>query len=181
MAPISARSDLFQLWGKVNQAIRDPQLRAKAGGVTQFIFESYKQSYAATGQAPPSLSIFDVNPLVSLAASQFRAETQLLGAAGTFQATGLDQAITGSMIANDIDSRGLLGIVAQPSYRVRVGALVTAEGEQIHQFYTFSTGLSAPSSISQLLDQAAQAAQGFASDYGLQFNALSGYMSVTMV
>lgn len=173
--------DLTYLWGIVNRAVRDSELRGRAGGVTQNVWESYKQSYLDRGEAPPPLSVRDVNPLISTAAAQYRAEARLSDSIATYRRTGLDQAITAAHIAPDIDQRPGAGAVSPAFYRVRFGSQLDIEGEPITRFVTWSPQMNLPASVSGLLSALNEAAAAAAEDYGEEYVDLTGFVSITAV
>jgi hypothetical protein len=172
-------ADLRTLWGIVNRAVRDPELRARPGGVVQNIWESYKQSYVGTGATPPRLGIQQVNPLVSMAAAQARAELELSRSIQTYNRTGLDQAIIGAHIAPDIDSRARSGGAVADFHRVRFSIGLNVEGERMERIVTWSPELNLPSTVSGLLEALTEAGSAAAEDYGEDFTDLGELVSIT--
>jgi hypothetical protein len=174
-------ADLTYLWGIVNRAVRDPELRSRAGGVVQNIWESYKQTYTSAGLTAPTLGIMQVNALVATAAAQARAEIELGRSIATYKTTGLDQAIMAAHIAPDIDLRPGAGTIHAPHYRVRIEARVGVEGETMSRYLTWSPELDLPASVGSLLTAAEEAAMGAAEDYGEDFVGLGDLISITAV
>lgn len=173
--------DLTFLWGIINRAVRDPELTSRPGGVTQNVWESYKQAYASTGEAAPRLGILQVNPLVALAASQYRAEQSLAASVDTYRRTGLDQAITAAHIAADIDRRSGAGNVSPAFYRVRFSSKINVEGESMSRYVTWSPQMAMPTSVSGLLSSLNEAAAAAAEDYGEEFDGLGDFVSITEI
>lgn len=180
MAPAGTPlAQLLNLWGHAQNAYRDPELRARPGGVTQFLWETFKQTYLARGQQPPAVTIQDMNRLVSLAGQQWRAERRLNGAINTFRTTGLDQALTAEHFAPDIDSRSPSQQPMGPNYRIRFNATYLVEGVAQELHFTWDPGLAAPVSTADLVGGLEEAGMGFAEDYGHTFVGLGADVSVT--
>ena len=173
--------DLRSLWGIVNRAVRDPELRARPGGVVQNIWESYKQFYVGAGLVPPPLGVQQVNTLYSIAAAQARAELELSRSIQTYNRTGLDQAITGQHIARDIDSRTLGGGAAPAFHRVRFGIQVDAGTGPIDRYVTWSPELNLPGTVSGLLDALTEHGAAAAEDYGEDYIGLGDLFSITEI
>lgn len=173
--------DLSRLWGIVQRAVRDPELRSQPGGVVQNIWASYQSAYLAAGEAPPTLGVQQVNRLVSTAFAQVRAERELGRSIETFQNTGLDQVITGAHIAPDIDARaGVVGATGA-TFRVRFEYQINMEGEPMTRYITWTPALALPSSVGDLMDALEEAAMAAAEDYGEDFGGLGGLVSITAV
>lgn len=173
--------DLTQLWGIVQRAVRDPELRARPGGVVQNIWSSYQQAYLAAGETPPVLGIAQVNRLVATASAQVRAERELARSVETFRSTGLDQAITAGHIAADIDTRaGVVGATGA-TFRVRFEYQINVEGEGLTRFLTWTPALNLPATVGGLLDSIEEAARAAAEDYGEDFADLGDLVSITAV
>jgi hypothetical protein len=173
--------NLQLLWGTIQRAVRDPELRARPGGVVQNVWESYKQSYVAAGGIPPPLGIQQVNPLVSLASAQVRAERELAASIATYKATGFDQAITAAHIARDIDWRPGAGEVVPAFYRVRFQSEISVEGESMSRYVTWSPELNLPASVSGLLSVLEESAAAAAEDYGEEWSGLGDFVSITAI
>lgn len=173
--------DLSYLWGIASRAVRDPELRARPGGVTQNVWEAYKQTYLDRGEVPPPLSIRDVNPLISTASAQYRAESSLAKSIDTYRRTGFDQAITAAHIAADIDQRGGAGAVSEPFYRVRFTSQLNIDGEPMTRYVTWSPQMNLPSSVSGLLGAINEAAAAAAEDYGEEYGGLGDFVSITAI
>lgn len=173
--------DLTFLWGIANRAVRDPELRARPGGVVQNVWEAYKQTYLDRGEVPPPLGIRDVNPLISTASAQYRAETQLANSINTYNRTGLDQAIGANHIAADIDRRAGAGDVSPAFYRVRYSSLINVDGETMTRFRTWSPQMNLPNSVSGLLSALDEAARADAEDYDEEHAGLGGLISITVI
>lgn len=173
--------DLSRLWGIVQRAVRDPELRSRPGGVVQNIWASYQQAYLSAGEAPPTLGVQQVNRLVSTAFAQVRAESELARSTATFRSTGMDQAITAAHIAPDIDTRaGVVGSTGA-TFRVRFQYQVNVEGEALTRYLTWTPALDLPSTVGDLMDALEEAALAAAEDYGEDFGGLGDLASITAV
>lgn len=170
---------VFSVVGFLEQGVRDPELRARPGGVTQFVWESYKQKYLEAGQEPPPLGVQMVNRLYSVAAEKYRAERELGGAIETFRRTGLDQALTGRMFARDYDTPGGALPGSDRPIRVRFGVQVSYYGETYTRYLTWEPGLEVPQSTSGLLDALADVGASRLEQYGEEFDALSDEVSLS--
>jgi hypothetical protein len=177
--------DLTYLWGIVNRAVRDPELRSRPGGVTQNIWQSYQQTYLSQGLTPPALSIQTVNSLVQTAAAQARAEAALQEARSIFRRTGFDQAITADQIASDIDRRPGAGETSPAFHRVRFDINVNVGGLDLTHPMTWSPELNLPATVSGLLDALEEAAQAAIEENsplaGAEFQSLGDFISITAV
>jgi hypothetical protein len=173
--------DLTFLWGIVNRAVRDPELRARAGGVVQNVWQSYQQTYLSQGLPAPALGIQTVNRLVSTAAAQARAETNLAASIATYRRTGLDQAITADHIAPDIDRRPGAGETSPFFARVRFSINTGVEGAGLTRNFTWSPELNLPQSVSGLLSALDEAGAAAAEDYGEEYGGLADYVGITAV
>lgn len=170
--------DLSRLWGIVQRAVRDPELRSRPGGVTQNIWSAYQQAYLSAGQAPPRLGLQQVNRLVATASAQARAERALGASLETYQRTGLDQGIVAAHIGPDIDSRTGAAAQAQPLYRIRFETRVMVEGELVSRYLTWTPELALPGSVSGLLAALEEAGAAAGEDYGEEFQGLGDYFSI---
>jgi hypothetical protein len=173
--------DLTFLAGIISRAVRDPELRSRAGGVVQNVWQSYQQAYLSSGTTAPPLGIQTVNRLVATYAAQARSELALGESIATFRATGLDQAITAAHIAPDIDRRPGAGETTPAFMRVRFQVNVGVEGEPMSRYATWSPELNLPASVSGLLDALEEAAAAVAEDYGEEFGGLGDLISITAV
>lgn len=181
MADFPHRADLLQLWGVIGRAVRDPDLQVGRGRVMQNIFNTYQQSYLAAGEAPPRLTIFEVNQLRSLAARQYRAERALQRSINLEAQTGLAQGLTVEHFAPDLDTRPGAGFAFPSSYRVRFQINTEQLGQEFSRYVTWDRADIAGLSTSQLLDRLAEVARGFGEDYGEEFTGLGDYYSITYV
>lgn len=178
-APATALAALMSMWGHAQSAYRDPTLRAAPGGVTQYLWEAWKQSYLARGEQPPKVTIQDMNRLVSQAGQQWRSEQRLNASINVFRTTGLDQAITAEHVTPDVDSRSPSQQPLGPNYRIRFDATYLIEGVAQELTFTWEPGIQAPTSVGDLLDGLTEAGEGFAEDYGTDFVGLGGNISIT--
>jgi hypothetical protein len=181
LAEIPPRADLFQLWGIVNRAVRDPELRARPGGVVQNIYAAYQQGYLRAGVEPPRLVPSDVNPLYSRAAAIYRSERELAAAVGIWKTTGLDQALTGDMMARDVDAASLSQTIRGPIPRIRYEVDYLVEGESMRFIHTWHPGLDMPQSVSELLDSLESTGTEEAANYSAEFEGLGDLISITTV
>lgn len=177
--------ELQQLWGIVQRAVRDPGLRARAGGVVQNVWESYKQAYISAGAAPPPISIRDVNPLVATASAQVRAEQALAQTITTARREGIAQAITAQHIAPDIDSQRGAGSTLPPSYRVRFDVNLDVDGIRMPHTLTWNPEIALPATVANLLDALDEAARAAVENdspvIGAEYLGLGDYVSITAV
>ena len=185
MAPAGG-PDLTQLWGIVQRAVRDPELRARGGGsVTQNIWESYKQAYVGAGLTPPKLSVQQLNPLVATASAQVRAEMNLAQTVGVVRGGGPEQAIAARHIAPDIDSQRGAGSTLPASYRVRFDVDLNVDGIRMSHTLTWNPEISLPATVSSLLDRLDEAARAAVENdspvIGAEYLGLGDYVSITAV
>lgn len=173
--------DLTFLWGIVGRAVRDPELRARPGGVVQNVWNAYQQTYASQGLAPPRLTIQQLNPLISTAAKQAQAEINLAQSIATYRATGFDQALTAAHIAPDIDLRSGAGTITPAFYRVRFESVLGQGADQASRYVTWSPELNLPASVSGLLGAITEAGAAAAEDYGEDFAGLGDLISITAI
>lgn len=175
------QQNLLTIWGNIQQAVRDADLRARPGGVTQYVWEAFKQSYLARGENPPKATIQDMNRLMASAGRQQRADSVLSNAIQDYLNRGIDRALTSEMFAPDIDSRALNEQPLGPNYRIRFGTQMEVGGEQMDLTYTWSPGISPPTSISDLLGGLTEVGAGNADDYGSEFLGLTYDVSISTV
>lgn len=172
---------LSSLWGALSAAFRDPALRSRPGGLTQYAWEAFRQSYLSRGETPPPATLQDMNGVMSRIGQEYRASVQAASALASWVAGGRDSTITSSMFAPDVDSRALQDQPLGPNYRVRFEVTFNIEGESIPQWLTWSPGLSLPASMSHLEGVLTEAAGSLAQDYGYEFEGLTGNLSITTV
>jgi hypothetical protein len=187
MAELSpGAQNLAAIWGSIQAAIRDPQLRAQPGGVTQYVWNAYQQSYLSRGETPPPATIRDMNTLMSAAGRIAAAERNLAPALDTFRQQGIDQVLTGAMFAPDLDARSPAQQPFGPTLRVRYEVQALVDGQPETFFLTHSPGLDTPQTVSELLDQLAESAQTqlendspFGPDFGVEYQGLGDVVSIT--
>ncbi len=175
------RPDLQQLWGIVNRAVRDPELRARPGGVVQNVWESYKQAYVSVGLPPPRVGLQEVNKLVATASAQVRAERSLASSIEITRRTGLAQGITSAHIGPDIDTRAGVAGTAGATFRVRFESRIGVEGTEVKRYLTWTPALSLPTTTTDLLAALDEAAAAAAEDYGEDYAGLGDLVSITAV
>lgn len=175
------QNPLLSAWGSIQQAMRDPELRSRPGGVTQYVWEAWKQSWLGRGLQPPPATIQQMNALMGQAGRQRQAETNLNAAINTFKLSGRDQALTAMHVSPDIDSRSAAFQPMGPNYRVRFSSTFIVEGLAQELHFTWEPGLTLPASVGELLDALTDADTGFGEDYGITFVGLGGSISITTV
>lgn len=181
MPDIPRRPDILILEGMVRGAIHDPELRqAGFGSVVRDIWGRISEG-VATGTLADLPTLRDINSLVSLAAEQYRAEQELAGAISTYRSTGFDQEITAVMRARDIDTARGSGFGYPATDRIRFEITGTAGGLPITKYATLQPGIEGPTSVQSLLEMAEQAGQGYAEDYGFEFEGLGDFFGLTYV
>lgn len=183
MSPAAGEPDLTQLWGIIQRAVRDPELRSRSGGVVQNVWESYKQAYVAAGVQPPRLTVQQVNPLVAIASAQVRAEQRLATTIASVRSGGPEQAITAQHIAPDIDSQRGAGSTLPASYRVRFDVDLNVDGIRMSHTLTWNPEISLPATVSSLLDALDEAARAAVENdspvIGAEYLGLGDYVSIT--
>lgn len=173
MPPFEARPDFLKLWGIARGAVEIPELAGNRNRVAQYIHASYRESYIAQGQEPPPLSIFDVNPMVSLAYQQRAAKATLGRSLERLEREGVSEALTPAMRAPDIDAQAGAGYIRPEKLRIRIG-FTTTEETLPTQWVTRELDLGEVSSVGEIRDIAEEYAASRAADYGLDFDGLDG-------
>ena len=176
---ISPNNPLRGLWGSFQAAVNDPDLRAQPGGVAQYVWASVRNDYLSRGESLPAGSFQAVNELLSLAGQQRRAAQELQRAIDTYQRTGLDQAITASHWAEDINARPLNMRGIGTAGIIRFTADYTAQGVTLPMRISHRTPTFWPQSVSELLDLLDQAAAAHADDYDTEFDGNITDISIT--
>lgn len=181
MAPIEPRPDFLRLTGIISAAVRNPANHGSLSAVTRDLYETYKQQYLALGEQPPPLLPAQVNPLLSVAFEQRRAEGALARARATFRETGLDQAITREMMARDFDVKAGAGTVRPVVPRIRY-AYLSGEGELAQErFVTWNPEGATPATVAQLQDALEADAAAHAEDYGEFYSGLTDLGGITFI
>lgn len=170
---LPGRPDFLRLWSLARGAVERPELGGNRNRVAAYIHSEYRKSYTDKGQIPPPLSIFDVNPMVSLAYRQRLAKRTLGRAVDQYRASGLDTALTPQMRAPDIDAAAGAGYIRPEKLRVRVG-FTTSEETLPTRWVTKELDLGEVSQVSEILDMAEEYGAASAADYGLDYDGLDG-------
>lgn len=179
MATSPAGRQIFAVYGILQRAARDPELRARPGGVVQNAWETYKQQALAAGEQPPPLGLQTFNRLYGVVAGQVRAERALGTALATYRRTGFDQALTYEMWAPDIDARFQIPTQAPAISRIRFGVSVNYYGETYTRFLTWEPGLERPQSVAGLLDALEDVGASRLEKYGEEFDSVTDDISLS--
>lgn len=181
MALSQGARNIASVWTDIQRAVRDPELRSTPGGITQYVWNAYQQSYLAQGLNPPPATIQDMGQLVSIASAQARAESSLQRSIDTYQRTGLDQALTADHFAPDINARELGSVPGGPDLRVRFAINLVSEGSAVTQWLTWDPGINQPQSVSGLLGGLEDAGRAAAEDYGNEYGGITGDISIATI
>lgn len=160
-------------FGVFQTAVNDSQVRATPGGVQMYVWQSLTNEYAGRGETLPRGAFAAVNQLLGLAGRQRRAEQELGRARLTMEETGLDQAVTGSMIAPHLDSRPLSEQVAGAQYRVVYLTQELVDGDPVLSYRTHDFGYDLPQSLGGLQAEVDMSAQLLAADYGYEWGGVA--------
>jgi hypothetical protein len=179
MALLDDVGPFAKYWGPAVSAWSDPTLAAGGGSRVQFVWESIKQDYAASGSSLPAGSFQQVNSLLSASARVNRSMLELGKSFLAVGRSGIDQAIEGRHIAPDIDTRSLDAMPAGPNYRVKFRADLSAGGLSMTQWFTWSPGANLPGTVQSLQDSLDIVGRGFAEDYGIDELNLTGDTVIT--
>lgn len=166
----SARDLLGQHWSAFVAAVYDPTVRAQPGGIQSYVWQSLNNFYLSRGESLPSGSFQAVNSLLSLAAGQRQAGLNLADALHSMEGTGIDQAITGNLIAPSIDSRPLDQQPLGAQHRLIFQAGFIVDGQPIFGNYTLDLGYDLPATLGGLNQAALDAATSQGLDYGWEFD-----------
>lgn len=167
-----------QQFGYFQAAVNDPEVRARPGGVQQYVWQAVTNEFAARGEPLPQGSFQAVNQLLSLAGQQRRASMALAQGLGLAERSGLDQAVTGEMISSHLDARPLGEQGLGRGYRAVYLSKEIVDGEEVLSYRTHDFGPDLPQSVSGLQATIDEAAQLEASDYGYEWGGMATPVSI---
>lgn len=179
MADFPSRPDFFPLWGVVQAALNDPEVRARPGGVQQAIWQAYHENISQLPGEHPMLTIFQVNKLVSAAANIRGARGQLAGALARSASTGFPEALTGRMMAPDIDRGPGVGFTRSELMRARFTVNAVVGGIPSTMYLTYEPGTAPPEDTAALLADLEDVARSKAEEYGWEFAGLGDLVEIT--
>jgi hypothetical protein len=168
-----ARATLGGQWSAFVGAVYDPEIRAQAGGVQQYVWAAVRDYYLSRSEPLPARSFEAVNALLSLAGEQRQAGLNLSRSLATFERTGIDQSIDSGHIAPSIDSRPLNAQLGGAQHRAIYLSQELVDGEPVLSYRTHDFGFNLPQSVSALNDAIESAAQVEAADYGYEWGGVA--------
>jgi hypothetical protein len=150
--PFSVTPAQASLYGSI-------MLSARLHATTAEVWQGIREAAAATGQAIPAGMFDAVNLMRSRAVGVVRGSEALAGAAP-------GDAITGSMIGQQLYARGAAAMALSPAYHVRFEVAVTAGGQTRTGWYNLEYTGNLPATVGGLMSDISAYATGLGDTYG---------------
>lgn len=156
----------------------DPAVRATPGGAMQYVWQGITNDFLSAGQPLPPGAFQAVNELWRWSSSVVQADSNLARSLRNFDASGRDQAIDASHIADSINGRPLDQRPEGSQFSVIYRTVYSFQGETFTDTFQHDFGYSLPETAAGLMAAVESAAALQVADYGYDWEGVAVPISI---